>query len=66
MDVLAVHVNVTECETGWTPVPDRVTDAGELVALLVTVTVPGMRPAPAGAKETFSVAVCPGVTIWPD
>src|SRR5271169_1181549 len=41
-------------------------DAGELVALLVTVTFPGMEPVPAGAKVTFSVAVCPDFTIWPD
>lgn len=65
MDVLAVQVSVTECDTGWTPVPESVMDAGELVALLVTVTLPGMSPVPAGAKVTFRVAVCPGVTICP-
>jgi hypothetical protein len=66
VDVLAVHVSVTECDTGWTPVPDNVTDAGELVALLVTVTLPGMGPVPAGVNVTLSVAVFPGVTICPD
>ena len=66
MDALAVHVSVTECDTGWTPVPESVMDAGELVALLVTITLPGTSPVPEGAKVTFSVAVCPGVTICPD
>jgi hypothetical protein len=63
VDVLAVQFSVTECNTGWTPVPDSVIDAGELVALLVTFTLPGSGPVPEGAKVTFSVAVCPGVTI---
>ena len=36
------------------------------MALLVTVTLPGTSPAPAGAKVTFSVAVCPDVKIRPD
>lgn len=66
VEVLAVQVSVTECDVGWTPVPDSVTGAGELVALLVTVTLPGMSPVPAGAKVTFRVAVCPGATICPD
>jgi len=63
--VLAVHVSVTECDTGWTPVPDNVTDAGELVALLVTFTLPGRDPVEEGVKVTFSVAVCPDFTICP-
>jgi hypothetical protein len=65
VDVLAVQLSVTECATGWTPVPDREIAARELVALLVTVTVPGRLPAAAGVKVTFSVATCPGVTICP-
>ena len=64
--MLAVHVSVTECETGWTPVPDSVTDAGELVALLVTYASRDELPFADGVKVTFSVAVCPGVTICPD
>lgn len=66
MDVLAVQVSVTECDTGWTPVPDSVMVAGELVALLVTLTDPGIGPVPEGANVTFSVAVCPAFTICPD
>ena len=64
--MLAVHVSVTECDTGWTPVPDSVTLAGELVALLVTFTLPGMSPVADGVNVTLSVAVWPGVTICPD
>ena len=65
MDVLAVQVSVTECATGWTPVPDREIVAGELVALLATVAVPVGLPVAAGVKVTFSIAVCPGVKICP-
>ena len=57
VEVLAVQVSVTECDTGWTPVPDSVTVAGELAALLVTVTLPGIGPVPAGVKVMFRVAV---------
>src|SRR6266478_9871863 len=39
--------------------------AGELVALLVTETLPVTLPVAAGAKVTFKVAVCPGVRIVP-
>jgi len=39
--------------------------AGELVALLVTVTVPGKTPATRGAKDTSNVADCPGARIKP-
>ena len=48
VDVLAVQFNVTECETGWTPVPEREIVAGELVALLATVTLPVTLAAAAG------------------
>lgn len=39
---------------------------GEFVALLDTVTLPVAPPAPAGAKVTFKVAVCPGVRVCPE
>ena len=65
VDVLAVQFNVTECETSWTPVPEREIVAGELVALLVTVTLPVTLAAVAGVKVTFNVAVCAGVKICP-
>lgn len=64
--MLAVHVRVTECDTGWTPVPDSVMAAGEFVALLATLTLPGRTPVADGVNVTLSVAVLPGVTICPD
>jgi hypothetical protein len=66
VDVLAAQLKVAECETAaGTPVPDRVIVAGELVALLATVTLPGTLVVPDGVKVTFRVAVCPGVRICP-
>lgn len=50
---------------GCTPVPVRETVAGELVALLVTVTVPARLPVADGVKVTSSVALSPGVKICP-
>jgi hypothetical protein len=64
-EVLAVQVSVTECAIGWTPVPVSDTGAGELVALLATVAVPGRLPVVDGVNVTFRVATCPGVNICP-
>jgi hypothetical protein len=50
---------------GWTPLPDKVIDAGEFEALLVTVTLPVTLPVAAGAKITFKVAAYPGVRMSP-
>ena len=44
---------------GFTPVPLREMVAGELVALLATLTVPETLPAAAGANATLNEAVCP-------
>ena len=44
---------------GANPVPERVMVAGELVALLTTVTVPVALPATVGANVTAKVALCP-------
>ena len=65
-DVLGFQVSATEGAPACAPVPERVIVAGEFEASLVTVTLPGMDPVPAGAKVTFRVAVCPGVKICPD
>jgi hypothetical protein len=46
-------------------VPESVIFAGELLALLATVTLPLTLPVAAGANVTFSVTTCPGVMIWP-
>jgi hypothetical protein len=47
------------------PVPLNVTDVGESVALLVTVTLPFSEPPLAGANVTLRDAVWPGVTTCP-
>jgi len=69
-DALAVQLSATEAEEGGgfdvAPVPEREIAAGEFEASLVTVTLPELSPAAAGAKVTFRVAFCPGVKIWPD
>ena len=49
-----------------TPVPVMEMVAGELVALLATVTTPVVLPVDVGAKETFNAAVCPGARVVPD
>ena len=64
--MLATQFKVAECETAASaPVPDRVIVAGELVALLATVTLPFTLAALAGVKLTLRLAVCPGVRICP-
>ena len=65
VDVLAFHVKVAEWEMGCTPAPDKVIDAAEFEALLTTETFPVTLPVAAGAKVTFKVTVCLGVTISP-
>ncbi len=64
--MLAIQFSVTECETVCTPVPDREIVAGELAALLVTLTLPVTLAVDEGEKLTWSVAVCPGVKISPE
>lgn len=49
-----------------TPVPVIEIVAGELVALLATVTPPVTLPVNDGAKVTFKVADCPGVSTVPE
>ena len=48
-----------------TPLPARVTVAGELLALLAMLTPPGTLPAAAGAKLTVRVALWPGASTCP-
>lgn len=57
--MLAVHDRATEYDAGVTPVPDNDIVAGDPVALLVTVTVPGALPAVVGLKITLKVSFCP-------
>jgi len=49
-----------------TPVADREMEAGELVALLATVTLPITLPADSGANATFIVADWLGARMVPD
>jgi hypothetical protein len=49
-----------------TPVPVIEIDAGELVALLATVTPPVTLPVDVGAKVTFKAADCPGARTVPE
>jgi hypothetical protein len=46
-----------------TPLPLSAIVAGALLALLATDTLPVTLPAAVGANVTFSVAVCPGVSV---
>jgi hypothetical protein len=63
---LGVILSVAECGTGWTAVPDRVMVTVELVALLVTVTLPIRIPEADGAKDTFKVAELPAANVKPE
>ena len=48
-----------------TPVPDTFREPGELLALLVTVTVPVTLPAALGENSTFRTADCPAARVAP-
>jgi hypothetical protein len=58
----ATHVLKFDC----TPVPLMEMVAGELVALLTTVTPPVTPPVDVGAKVTFKPADCPGARTVPE
>lgn len=59
---LAVHDSATQCA----PVPVRVITAGELVALLATLTfAPLTAPPDVGANVTVNVVDCPAVNTVP-
>ncbi len=66
VDVLAVQLSATEGATVCAPVPEREMVAGEFVALLATVTLPGKLPAATGVNVASKVADCPGARIKPD
>ena len=55
----------TEGETADVPVPEKAMVAGEFVALLASVTLPGKLPAVVGAKVAFNFVDCPGARIKP-
>jgi|SRR5580704_3844096 hypothetical protein len=68
-DALGVQLSntdgATEGETADAPVPEKVMVAGEFVALLASVTLPGKLPAVGGVKVASNFADCPGVRIKP-
>ena len=62
--MLAVQESETVCELGVEPVPDTAIEGG-VVALQLTVTVPLALPPVVGAKVTFNVVDCVGVSTVP-
>jgi len=65
VESLAVHVTATVCEVCCcTPVPARMI-VGELLALLLTATLPDTAPAVVGAKVIMTVAVWLGASVVP-
>jgi len=63
VDVLAFQVSATECCTGVTPVPERVTVAGDPVALLAMEILPLAVPATVGSNITDRVRLCEGDSV---
>ena len=56
-------IRATECCTGVTPVPNRVTAAGDPVALLAIEIVPFAVPATVGLNTTDRVRLCKGDSV---
>ena len=72
VEALAFQLSATECceppppaNRLPTPVPETLKETGELLALLVTVTVPVTLPEALGAKSTCRTAVCPAAMVAP-
>ena len=65
-DELGAKISVAECDTGGTAVPKIEMVTVELVALLVTVTLPFKIPEVDGAKVTFEIAEFPAAKIKPE
>ena len=63
--MLEIQVSATEWGTVCVPSPEREIVAGEFVALLATVTLPGKLPAVRGENVASNVADCPGARIKP-
>ena len=64
--MLAVQLKAAVCAMSCTPVPDNAMLAGELVALLATLTLPVRLPEEAGAKVTLRVTAWLGVKVVPE
>ena len=61
--MLALHDRSAECGKGAVPVPDRVTVAGEFVAVLTNDTEPLAAPLPPGVKVTVACLFAPAVIV---
>ncbi len=61
--MLALQVSDTECCTGATPDPDREIVAGDPVALLTNVMLPGRLPVVVGLNCTTSVMFWDGDSV---
>jgi hypothetical protein len=59
--VLGVQLNLALCAV--TLVPESGMDKGELVAVLVSETLPLNVPVAVGANVTLKLAVCPGAIV---
>jgi hypothetical protein len=64
--VLAFQFSATVCCCAATPVPDKLTVAGEFVALLVIETEPLIAPAVVGANVTVAVTDWFEFSVSPD
>ena len=58
-----IQFNVTEWLTAAAPVPESEMARGELVALLLTATLPEKFPAVVGANVTLKEADCPAARV---
>lgn len=63
MEVLAIQDSATECCTTATPVPDKVTVAGDPVALLTIEIVPFTLPAAAGLNCALKMRFWEGDSV---
>ena len=63
VEVLAFQLRAAECCTEVTPVPSRVTLAGEPVALLTMEMLPVTLPLTVGLNCTFRVRLCAGESV---
>ena len=61
--MLAVHDRLTECEATAVPVPVRLVEEGEFVALLVKVAVAEAEPAAVGVNVTVKFTLLPDAIV---
>jgi hypothetical protein len=63
VEVLAFQLSAAECCTGATPVPERVTVAGDPLALLTIEILPFTVPVVVGLNWTAKMMFCDGVSV---